>query len=173
MEENILPDDMQELLAPEVEKTKSVQFARPEYFPPQSFPPQSFPPQSFPPQNFSPQNFSPQSFTPPPPQNNNNNGNGNNGNGNNNNNNGQTKKKNAFIKMSNNISKYPKCYLVLIIILILIILIIFIYYRGLLFLGPYCPNNVRSAKFKNRELQKDSMSSSKNKDDKLIQSLKL
>jgi len=154
MEENILPDDMQELLAPEVEKTKSVQFARPEYSSAQSFPPQNFSPQP------------PQSFPPPPPPPQNNNGNGNN-------NNGQTKKKNAFIKMSNNISKYPKCYLVLIIILILIILIIFIYYRGLLFLGPYCPNNVRSAKFKNRELQKDSMSSSKNKDDKLIQSLKL
>lgn len=169
MEENILPDDMQELLAPEVEKTKSVQFARPEYLSAQSFPPQQnyFPPQNFSPQLQPPQNFlpPPQNFSPPPPQQNNNNGN--------NNNNGQTKKKNAFIKMSNNISKYPKCYLVLIIILILIILIIFIYYRGLLFLGPYCPNNVRSAKFKNRELQKDSMSSSKNKDDKLIQSLKL
>ena len=170
MEENILPDDMQEMLLPEVEKTKSVQFARPDNLS------QGYPLQ----QNYSPprqQNYLPpqQSYLPPqqqplqqpmqqppqqqPPQKNNNDQN--------------IKKKNAFVKMSNNISKYPKCYLILIIILILIILIIFIYYRGLLFLGPYCPNNVRSAKFKNRELQKDSISSSKNKDDKLMQSLKL
>jgi hypothetical protein len=172
MEENILPDDMQEMLLPEVNKTKSVQFARPDNSPPQQsyLPPQQsyLPPQQSylpPQQSYLPPQQSQQNYLPPqqsqqPQQSQNSNSN-------------NIKKKNAFVKMSNNVSKYPKCYLILIIILILIILIIFIYYRGLLFLGPYCSNNVRSAKFKNRELQKDSISSSKNKDDKLMQSLKL
>ena len=62
----------------------------------------------------------------------------------------EIKKKNVFTKISNNISNRPKCYLILIIILIIIILILFIYYKGILFIGPYCPNNIRSNAYKNK-----------------------
>jgi len=62
----------------------------------------------------------------------------------------EIKKKNVFTKISNNISNRPKCYLILIIILIIIILILFIYYKGILFIGPFCPNNIKSNAYKNK-----------------------
>lgn len=65
------------------------------------------------------------------------------------------KKKNIFVKISNNISNRPKCYLVLIIVLIIIIIILFIYYKGLLFIGPYCPNNIKSNAYKNKMKNKN------------------
>jgi hypothetical protein len=88
------------------------------------------------------------------------------------------KKKNVFIKISDNISNRPKCYLILIIILILIILIIFIYYKGMLFIGPYCPNNIKSKAYKNRMANSSDSepSNSKNKESKsydMISSLKM
>jgi hypothetical protein len=60
------------------------------------------------------------------------------------------KKKNVFTKISNNISNRPKCYLILIIMLIIIILILLIYYKGILFIGPYCTNNIKSNAYKNK-----------------------
>ena len=48
------------------------------------------------------------------------------------------KKISMFTKMSNHVAKRPKFHLVLIILLILLIIIILIYYRGLLFIGPFC-----------------------------------
>ena len=48
------------------------------------------------------------------------------------------KKISMFTKMSNQVAKRPKFHLVLIILLILLIIIILIYYRGLLFIGPFC-----------------------------------
>lgn len=84
------------------------------------------------------------------------------------------KKKNVFVKISNNISRKPKCYLVLIIALIIIILILIIYYRGLLFIGPYCPNNVKSKNYSKFKNGGDKFSKNKKgDDDKLISSLKL
>lgn len=60
------------------------------------------------------------------------------------------KKINFFVKMSNFIARRPKVSLGFIICLILCILILIIYYRGMLFLGPYCPNNIKSKKYKMR-----------------------
>jgi hypothetical protein len=61
----------------------------------------------------------------------------------------ETKKKvNFFVKMSNFVSRRSKLSLIFILCLILCILILIIYYRGILFLGPYCPNNIKSKKYK-------------------------
>ena len=73
----------------------------------------------------------------------------------------EQKKKNIFIKISNNIASKPKLYLVLIIALIIIILILFIYYNGLLFIGPFCPNNIKSHAYKNNMANSDDSRHSK------------
>ena len=74
----------------------------------------------------------------------------------------EQKKKNIFIRVSNNIASKPKLYLVLIIALIIIILILFIYYNGLLFIGPFCPNNIKSQAYKNNMSNGDDSRHSKN-----------
>ena len=67
----------------------------------------------------------------------------------------ETKKKvNFFVKMSNFVARKPKISLVFIMCLILCILILIIYYRGILFLGPFCPNNIKSKKFNNESINK-------------------
>ena len=53
------------------------------------------------------------------------------------------KKISIFTKMTNSVSKRPKFHLALIIILVLIIIIILIYYRGLLYIGPFYKNNMK------------------------------
>jgi hypothetical protein len=183
--EDILPDDMDTMLLPEVKTIKTVQFSNAPTQQNNAPVPQNSQQRPYQqPQYQQPQYQQPQQYNAPvnnAPMNNANNAhNAHNANNAHNatsvqKNNGE-KKKNGFVKMSNNVSKYPKCYLILIIILILIILIIVIYYRGIMFLGPYCANNVRSSKFKNKEGNKNIISASSSKGDKdklLMQSLKL
>jgi len=152
--ENILPNDMEEVLSQTVQPQKTVSFNKiiTESQPTKVINWQPSPP---PQSNWSPPpQFSQSPSVPTPAQNN-------------------IKKKNVFVKISNNISKKPKCYLILIILLIVIILILIVYYRGFLFIGPYCPNNVKSknySKFKNNDKFKNN---GKKDDDKLINSLKL
>jgi len=50
--------------------------------------------------------------------------------------------------MSNFVARRPKISLIFIMCLVLCILILIVYYRGILFLGPYCPNNIKSKKYK-------------------------
>ena len=71
--------------------------------------------------------------------------------------------------MSNNVAKHPKIYLILILVLILIIIIILIYYRGLLFIGPFSPNNINT-KVSRKNMQGGGIISSDN--NKIIKSLK-
>jgi len=91
----------------------------------------------------------------------------------------EQKKKNIFIRVSNNIASKPKLYLVLIIALIIIILILFIYYNGLLFIGPFCPNNIKSQAYKNNMANGDDSRHSKSssidnsKEHDLLSSLKI
>ena len=54
------------------------------------------------------------------------------------------KKISIFTKMTNSVSKRPRFHLALIIMLVLIIIIILIYYRGILYIGPFCKNNMKS-----------------------------
>ena len=56
------------------------------------------------------------------------------------------KKVSFFGKMSKSVEKRPKFHLVIIILLVLIIIIVIIYYRGLLFIGPFCANNIKCKK---------------------------
>jgi hypothetical protein len=86
----------------------------------------------------------------------------------------EIKKKNVFIRLSNHVSNKPKIYLVLIIALIAVILILIIYYRGLLYIGPFCPNNVKSSSFKNKMLaNKNGDTKSNNSDINLKDSLSI
>ena len=82
------------------------------------------------------------------------------------------KKISIFTKMSNSVSKRPRFHLALIILLVLIIIIILIYYRGLLFIGPFCKNNMKN-KEKNNEKNNEKIDE-KNDDpitEKLINSI--
>ena len=60
-----------------------------------------------------------------------------------------------FTKMSNSVAKRPRVHLALIILLFLIIIILLIYYRGLLYIGPFCQNNMKNGEKKNK-LENDS-----------------
>jgi hypothetical protein len=160
MSENLLPHDMDEILG-----SNKSNYQKPNYTPsnhtPSNYTPSNYTPSNHTPSNYTPSNYTPSNHTPSnhtpsnymssnhtpnhinykantsiieekitKPQ--------------------DIKKKNVFTKISNNISNRPKCYLILIIILIIIILILLIYYKGLLFIGPYCTNNIKSNAYKNR-----------------------
>lgn len=157
MTENLLPHDMDEILAgskPKVESTytqsyqnnssnyqnNSSNYQKPDYIQPNNTPLyQTYTQSNHQKPNYNASNYNTSNYrtnnaiieekTTKPPE---------------------IKKKNVFTKISNNISNRPKCYLILIIILIIIILILFIYYKGILFIGPFCPNNVKSNAYKNK-----------------------
>lgn len=79
------------------------------------------------------------------------------------------KKVNFFIKMSNSVARRPKLYLIFIMLLIVIIIILIVYYRGILFLGPFCPNNIKSKNYKKNITNGGNITDDNNK---IIKSLK-